>query len=38
MPQEFKITAHPYCTERANSIKGLKTTSYLEIDLTVFRN
>jgi len=37
MPQEFNITAHPYCTERANSIKVLKTMSYSEIGITVFR-
>jgi len=38
MPQDFKITAHTYCTERANSGKGLKTKSYVEIDFTKFRN
>ena len=37
MPQEFKITAHPYCMERANSVKALKTMSYSEIRITVFR-
>jgi hypothetical protein len=38
MPQDFKITAHPYCTERANSTSYLKTKSYVETDFTVFRN
>ena len=37
MPQEFKITAHPYCMERANSIKVLKTMSYSEAIITIFR-
>ena len=37
MPQEFKITAHPYCMERANSIKVLKTMSYSETTITIFR-
>ncbi len=37
MPQEFKITAHLYCMERANSINILKTMSYSETVITVFR-
>jgi hypothetical protein len=37
MPQYFKIIALPYCTERANSTKYLKTMSYVEIDFTIFR-
>ena len=37
MPQELKITAHPYCMERANSIKVLKTMSYSETTITIFR-
>jgi len=37
MPQYFKFIALPYCTERANSKKYLKTKSYTEIDFTIFR-